>query len=193
MEWGAILVALVVFAVSYALLWTRRPAHFPPGPRGWPLIGHLHWIDNRFHLTAHRLYRKYGPVTGECTDVGPHVWTSHGWVHWRWAASMDQSRVSALTLSRKFGPVTGECTDVEPQVWSSHGWVHSRWAASMDQSRVSALTLSRKYGPVTGECTDVELQIYRPVTGGCTQAVPELWTSHGWVHWSCVTSVDHGT
>ncbi|XP_074347866.1 cytochrome P450 CYP736A12-like [Apium graveolens] len=40
-----------------------RPLHKPPpGPRGLPLIGHLHMLGKQPHCTLYNLSKKYGPI-----------------------------------------------------------------------------------------------------------------------------------
>jgi len=62
---GSMTVRLV--SVLAALLYwytTRRPAGFPPGPTGVPLLGYIPFLGSNLHRTFNKLGKKYGPVFG---------------------------------------------------------------------------------------------------------------------------------
>ena len=59
---STILVFLVVLLVAkLSQIWRRRAA-LPPGPIGWPIVGHLPMLGKQPHLYFMKLWRKYGPL-----------------------------------------------------------------------------------------------------------------------------------
>nr|XP_026690341.1 cytochrome P450 2C4-like [Ciona intestinalis] len=42
--------------------WYRRPSRFPPGPRGFPIVGVLPFLEKYSERTMHKWSKKYGPV-----------------------------------------------------------------------------------------------------------------------------------
>ncbi|KAK5690382.1 hypothetical protein LTR97_012250 [Elasticomyces elasticus] len=58
-------VALVIFIVYRIYLSTSKPANFPPGPIGLPIIGNLHQISQGLpFLTFEEWSKKWGPIVG---------------------------------------------------------------------------------------------------------------------------------
>ncbi|XP_031268379.1 flavonoid 3',5'-hydroxylase 2-like [Pistacia vera] len=59
------LVAVLLFFITrYFIhsLFRKSSRPFPPGPRGWPLIGALPLLGNMPHVTLAKMAKKYGPV-----------------------------------------------------------------------------------------------------------------------------------
>ena len=52
---------MVLLFVKLGQIWRRRAA-LPPGPIGWPIIGHLPMLGTHPHLYFMKLWRKYGPL-----------------------------------------------------------------------------------------------------------------------------------
>ena len=52
---------MVLLIVKLAQIWRRRAA-LPPGPMGWPIVGHLPMLGKQPHLYFMKLWRKYGPL-----------------------------------------------------------------------------------------------------------------------------------
>uniref|UniRef100_A0A0D6QR77 Uncharacterized protein n=1 Tax=Araucaria cunninghamii TaxID=56994 RepID=A0A0D6QR77_ARACU len=55
------------FAVAFVSIYLiyrrfRPPVNLPPGPRAWPLVGHLHMLGSLPHRSLDRLSKVYGPV-----------------------------------------------------------------------------------------------------------------------------------
>ncbi|KAK6942667.1 Cytochrome P450, partial [Dillenia turbinata] len=64
-SWNFILWCIICFfPVLIYFLCHRRPANFPPGPPGWPLIGNMFDVGNMPHRNLAALKQKYGPVVG---------------------------------------------------------------------------------------------------------------------------------
>ncbi|KKO99964.1 cytochrome P450 [Trichoderma harzianum] len=56
---------LVVFLAYRLYVASSRPANFPPGPRGLPIIGNLHQIPQGLPFLAFEEWsKKYGPIVG---------------------------------------------------------------------------------------------------------------------------------
>ena len=51
---------VVLLVVKLGQIW-RRKAALPPGPIGWPIIGHLPMLGTHPHLYFMKLWRMYGP------------------------------------------------------------------------------------------------------------------------------------
>ncbi|KAK6943975.1 Cytochrome P450 [Dillenia turbinata] len=65
LPWNVIVWCIICFfPVLIYLLRHRRPANFPPGPPGWPLIGNMFDVGNMPHRNLAALKQKYGPVVG---------------------------------------------------------------------------------------------------------------------------------
>nr|XP_009615258.1 cytochrome P450 CYP736A12-like [Nicotiana tomentosiformis] len=59
--WATLLVALFVYAL-YELLNIQKRKRFPPGPRGLPILGHLHLLGKNPHQDLQKLANKHGPI-----------------------------------------------------------------------------------------------------------------------------------
>nr|XP_006820408.1 PREDICTED: steroid 17-alpha-hydroxylase/17,20 lyase-like [Saccoglossus kowalevskii] len=57
-----VLILLVVFIVANGLLNLRPPSGFPPGPLGYPYIGHVLDLANEPHIRWTQYAKKYGDV-----------------------------------------------------------------------------------------------------------------------------------
>jgi len=55
---------LLVLSILYLLYWYKRPKHFPPGPRGIPILGYLPMYGKRQYEIAAKLSQKHGPILG---------------------------------------------------------------------------------------------------------------------------------
>ena len=59
---STILVFFVVLLVAkLGQIWRRRVA-LPPGPIGWPIVGHLPMLGTHPHLYFMKLWKKYGQL-----------------------------------------------------------------------------------------------------------------------------------
>lgn len=67
--WLAALLAVFVLGLVFHIS-TRKPKHFPPGPRWWPFLGSAPQIALALKRTGHLLTatqemtKRYGPVLG---------------------------------------------------------------------------------------------------------------------------------
>ena len=52
---------VVLLVAKLSQIWRRRGA-LPPGPIGWPIVGHLPMLGKQPHLYFMKLWRKYGPL-----------------------------------------------------------------------------------------------------------------------------------
>ncbi|MCO5597910.1 hypothetical protein L7F22_051995 [Adiantum nelumboides] len=57
----ALLSALFLLTAAFKLY---KPRPWPPGPRGWPLIGHLHLLGDLPHQSLCSISKIYGPLMG---------------------------------------------------------------------------------------------------------------------------------
>ena len=60
-----LVISLTVFIYFLQkLLGPRNVKKLPPGPKGLPILGHLHLVGKNPHRDLHRLARKHGPIMG---------------------------------------------------------------------------------------------------------------------------------
>ncbi|XP_042042528.1 cytochrome P450 71AU50-like [Salvia splendens] len=60
-----LVLSLIVFIYFLQqLLGPRNKKKLPPGPKGLPILGHLHLMGKNPHRDLHRLARKHGPIMG---------------------------------------------------------------------------------------------------------------------------------
>ncbi|KAK4373837.1 hypothetical protein RND71_004514 [Anisodus tanguticus] len=59
--WATLIVVSIVYAL-YELLNIRKRKTFPPGPRGLPILGHLHLLGKNPHQDLQKLAKKHGPI-----------------------------------------------------------------------------------------------------------------------------------
>lgn len=67
MDWLGLLVCIIIFSASGAVLLlhrkkSSRPKQHPPGPPGWPIIGNMFDLGTVPHRTLTELRQKYGDV-----------------------------------------------------------------------------------------------------------------------------------
>uniref|UniRef100_A0A8C5D655 Cytochrome P450 2J6-like n=1 Tax=Gouania willdenowi TaxID=441366 RepID=A0A8C5D655_GOUWI len=65
LEWNSktLLLFFVVFVLTLDYFKNRKPAGFPPGPKGLPIVGNIFSVDqNRFHESLTKFAGKYGNV-----------------------------------------------------------------------------------------------------------------------------------
>ena len=60
-DYGWIIGALSAIAL-YLINWHRRPKRLPPGPRGFPIVGYLPFMQQRLENVAYELSKKYGKI-----------------------------------------------------------------------------------------------------------------------------------
>lgn len=58
----SLLPSLLVCIIFTALIVKKRTSKLPPGPRGLPLIGHLHLIGKLPHHSLYELSKLHGPL-----------------------------------------------------------------------------------------------------------------------------------
>ena len=57
------IVALGILVVGYFFYyWFRRPSHFPPGPRGLPVLGVAPFLGKFPERTFRKWSKSYGPI-----------------------------------------------------------------------------------------------------------------------------------
>ncbi|MCE5166407.1 hypothetical protein HAX54_018945 [Datura stramonium] len=59
--WGTLVVALFAYAL-FEMLNIQKRKRFPPGPRGLPILGHLHLLGKNPHQDLQNLAKKHGPI-----------------------------------------------------------------------------------------------------------------------------------
>ena len=62
----------VVFAATYFYLKGRPPSNMPPGPKGWPFIGHLNLCfeqEKQLHVKTDEWGKQYGGLYSEYTII----------------------------------------------------------------------------------------------------------------------------
>ncbi|KAI5078112.1 hypothetical protein GOP47_0007936 [Adiantum capillus-veneris] len=60
-EW---LLLIAISITSVVLLRKTVIVHWPPGPLAWPIVGHLHLLDQLPHHSVCKLAQTYGPLMG---------------------------------------------------------------------------------------------------------------------------------
>ena len=60
-DYGWIIGTLSVI-ILYLINWYRRPKRFPPGPRGFPIVGYIPFIGQNAEKTINKLSKKYGKI-----------------------------------------------------------------------------------------------------------------------------------
>ncbi|XP_009588170.2 cytochrome P450 71AU50-like [Nicotiana tomentosiformis] len=59
--WATLIVGLLVYAF-YELLNIQKRKRLPPGPKGLPILGHLHLLGKNPHQDLQKLANKHGPI-----------------------------------------------------------------------------------------------------------------------------------
>ena len=59
LSWAFVVLSTVVL---FLINWYRRPKKFPPGPRGFPLVGYLPFLGKTPERTVDKLSKKYGKI-----------------------------------------------------------------------------------------------------------------------------------
>lgn len=57
---GAVLLTVIVIYSVY--LWYKRPHNAPPGPRGFPILGNLPYLQENAHKVLAKWSKTYGPL-----------------------------------------------------------------------------------------------------------------------------------
>ncbi|XP_009629564.2 cytochrome P450 71AU50-like [Nicotiana tomentosiformis] len=60
--WATLIVGLLVVYAFYELLNIQKRKRFPPGPKGLPILGHLHLLGKHPHKDLQKLANKHGPL-----------------------------------------------------------------------------------------------------------------------------------
>ncbi|XP_022851323.1 cytochrome P450 CYP736A12-like [Olea europaea var. sylvestris] len=64
---------IIVVAVLSVLHGSTKKKKLPPGPRGVPILGHLHMIGKNPHQDLHRIAQKHGPIMYVQFGFVPHI------------------------------------------------------------------------------------------------------------------------
>ncbi|XP_022851320.1 cytochrome P450 CYP736A12-like [Olea europaea var. sylvestris] len=64
---------IIVVAVLSFLHGSTKKKKLPPGPRGVPILGHLHMIGKNPHQDLHRIAQKHGPIMYVQFGFVPHI------------------------------------------------------------------------------------------------------------------------
>ncbi|KAJ8539316.1 hypothetical protein K7X08_013568 [Anisodus acutangulus] len=59
--WAILVVVSIVYAL-YELLNIQKRKRYPPGPKGLPILGHLHLLGKNPHKDLQKLAKKHGPI-----------------------------------------------------------------------------------------------------------------------------------
>ena len=65
---GIIIISTSVLATTYFYLKGRPPSNMPPGPKGWPFIGHLNICfeqEKQLHVKTDEWGKQYGGLYSE--------------------------------------------------------------------------------------------------------------------------------
>lgn len=62
LDQSKLLFLLTILAVSIFFLWYSNYYHFPPGPWGYPIVGHLNLFKHKPHIRLTHLRDKYGDI-----------------------------------------------------------------------------------------------------------------------------------
>ena len=69
-DFGTALLFLFAFKITYFYLKGRPPSSMPPGPKGWPFIGHLNVCykqEKQLHIKTDEWGKQYGGMYSEYT------------------------------------------------------------------------------------------------------------------------------
>uniref|UniRef100_A0A7N0SVH6 Flavone synthase II n=1 Tax=Kalanchoe fedtschenkoi TaxID=63787 RepID=A0A7N0SVH6_KALFE len=105
---------LIVIVSIIFMLWRRKSGRLPPGPWGWPLIGHLHLLGPLIHRTFQQLSARYGPIVQlqlgsvpavlvSCPDLARELLKTH---ELAFSARKDSAAIDRLTYNSAFAFAT---------------------------------------------------------------------------------------
>ncbi|KAK4721921.1 hypothetical protein R3W88_012154 [Solanum pinnatisectum] len=60
--WATFILALILLFIFYELLNIKNKKKLPPGPKGIPILGHLHLLGENLTHDLHKFSLKYGPI-----------------------------------------------------------------------------------------------------------------------------------